>query len=200
MSWRLLYGEGWWWWLMIGRLWCKGGGTLCSCGCDWFLRRGGVGIGGKDSFLMLRGLGEIGCGLGGGAAAAAGAGDPVGGDAGVGLEIGGTNEMSLLCSWLLWRPDTLVELQVLGTRFSFVVVTGNKWTKEHIETFTDVTETVGGLCVIENEKPKCACPLAVNCCEMKAMMSVISVSKSDNNEFVVNSVLKSHCFTLLSII
>lgn len=59
-----------------------------------------MGIGGKDSFLIERGLGEVGWGLGGGAAAAAGAGDPVGGDAGVGLEMGGTNETSLLCSWL----------------------------------------------------------------------------------------------------
>lgn len=85
---------------MIGRLWCDGGGTLCSSECDWFLRREGVGLGDTESFLIARGFVESGCGLGVGAAAAAGAGDPVGGDAGVGLEIGGTNETSLLCSWL----------------------------------------------------------------------------------------------------
>ncbi len=88
-----------------------------------------MGLEGTDSFLIARGFVEIGCGLGTGAAAAAGAGDPVGGDAGVGLEIGGTNEMSLLCSWLRCSPDTLVELEVLDPRFSFVGVTRKRDTK-----------------------------------------------------------------------
>lgn len=63
------------------------------------------------------------CVLGGsrGAAAAAGAGEPVGADAGVGLGTGGVKGTSLLlCSWLRWSPDTLAELQVLDSGLSFV--------------------------------------------------------------------------------
>lgn len=56
-----------------------------------------------------------------GAAAAAGAGEPVGAEAGVGLGTGGVKGTSLLlCSWLRWRPETLAELQVLDSGLSFV--------------------------------------------------------------------------------
>lgn len=57
----------------------------------------------------------------GGAAAAAGAGEPVGAEAGVGLGTGGVKGTSLLlCSWLRWRPETLAEVQVLDSGLSFV--------------------------------------------------------------------------------
>lgn len=61
------------------------------------------------------GGGGVGRTRGGGAADAAGAGEPVGGEAGVGLATGGAKGTSLLCSWLRWRPETLVALQVLDT-------------------------------------------------------------------------------------
>lgn len=63
----------------------------------------GTGGGGWCSFLTLRGGGVGRRDLGGstGAAAAAGAGEPVGADAGVGLGTGGVKGTSLLlCSWL----------------------------------------------------------------------------------------------------
>lgn len=56
-----------------------------------------------------------------GAAAAAGAGEPVGAEAGMGLGTGGAKGTSLmLCSWLRWSPETLAELQVLDSGLSFV--------------------------------------------------------------------------------
>lgn len=51
---------------------------------------------------------------------AAGAGEPEGGEAGVGLDTGGAKDTSLLCSWLRWSPETLAELTVLDSGFSFV--------------------------------------------------------------------------------
>lgn len=126
MSWRLWY-SGWCaWWLITGLAWCCGGGrTRCSwreCGWEGWgwgwggaLSRGGVGTGGGGccSFFTLTGGGVGMRELGGlrGAAAAAGAGEPVGAEAGVGLGTGGVKGTSLLlCSWLRWRPDTLAEL------------------------------------------------------------------------------------------
>lgn len=74
---------------------------------------GGGGVGAGSRVLAGRG--------GGGAAAAAGAGEPVGADAGVGLGTAGVKGTSPpLCSWLRWRPETLAELQVLGSGRSFV--------------------------------------------------------------------------------
>lgn len=61
--------------------------------------------------------------LGGGAAvlaaAAAGSEDAAGGEAGMGLGAGGTKGTSVLCSWLRWSPETLVELDIFDSRFSF---------------------------------------------------------------------------------
>lgn len=53
------------------------------------------------------------------AAAAAGSEDAAGGEAGIGLGAGGTKGTSVLCSWLRWSPETLVELDVFDSRFSF---------------------------------------------------------------------------------
>lgn len=124
---RLLYCSGWCtWWLMMGGGWWGGGGILSSCrGCDWALSGGGgVGMGGAASFLTGRGGGVAIRGLGGGVAAGtARAGSPGGGVAGAGAGLGtaGANGVSTLCSWLRWRPETLVELQVLDSRISFAV-------------------------------------------------------------------------------
>lgn len=63
----------------------------------------------------------------GGAAAAAGAGEPVGAEAGVGLGTGGAKGTSvLLCSWLRWSPDTLAALQVLDSGLSVAGTPGKK--------------------------------------------------------------------------
>lgn len=70
---------------------------------------------------------------------AAGMGLPVG----AGLDVGGANETTVLCSWLRWRPEILGELQILDSKFSFDVTADerDKGIRIYTEEWTGVDTT-----------------------------------------------------------